>query len=79
MIKTNNNQYGILRELQKAITYYAGIKVILRNLDDAFTVLFEDEKEMQGFILPKKDGHVEDNLFRDAVNYLQDILKESAA
>lgn len=79
MVKTNNNQFGILRKLQKKITYYAGIRVCLRSTDDAFVVLFDDSTEMQGLNLPKKDGHVEDRLFEEAVISLQELLKESVA
>lgn len=79
MVRTNNNQFGILRNLQKKITYYTGIRVCLRSTDDAFVVLFDDSTEMQGLNLPKKDGLVEDRLFEEAVNFLQELLEESVA
>ncbi len=79
MVRTKTNQFGILRDLQKAITHYTGINVCLRSTDDAFVILFDNEKDMQGLNLPKKDGHVEDKLFEEAVNFLQGILKESYA
>jgi hypothetical protein len=79
MVRTKTNQFGILWDLKKAITHYTGIRVIIRSLGDAITILFENEKDTQCLTLPKKDGHVEDQLFEEAVNFLQGILNESVA
>ena len=79
MIREKNNQFGILRDLQKSISHYTGIRVCLRSTDEEFSITFENEAGMQGLNLPKKDGHVEDRLFEEAVNFLQGILKESVA
>ena len=79
MVRTKNNQFGILWDLKNAISHYTGKRVILRSMDDAFTILIENEKDTQCVTLPKQDGHVEEQLFGDAVNYLQGILKESYA
>lgn len=78
MVREKNNQFGILHDLQNAIPYYSGSQVYLRSLDDAFIILFDD-KDLQDMHIPKKDGRVEDGLFQEAVNYLQDILKASYA
>ena len=78
MVRTKKSQFGILHELQTAITHYSGSQVYLRSLDDEFIILFADEG-IQDVYLQKKDGRVDDDLFDDAVNYLKDILKASYA